>query len=235
MPEITNPPGVDEFKELIDTPGSFTGQAGKYVKVNAGETGLEFDSPAGIADNSVVTVDDAAAADDDFAIFTANGIEGVPTQTALSNLLAQVLLETDSLKLDPVLSADGKYNGITETGTAGATLAFGDLCYLQTADSRWELASADNSATGHNFKIGICVLAAAADGNATNILLIGKVRADAVFPALTVGAPVYMGTTAGDIQTAAPSGSTDVVRIVGYGNSADELYFKPDNDYIVLV
>jgi hypothetical protein len=132
------------------------------------------------------------------------------------------------------LDADGVYSGITIVGVAGTTLAFGDLVYLQTADSRWELASADNAATGHNFKLGMCVLAAASDGSATVILLNGNIRADAVFPTLTVGAPVYMGTTAGDIQTTAPSGTTDIVRIVGYGNTANELYFNPSNDYIEL-
>lgn len=189
----------------------------------------------GIADNNLLEVDDAAAADNDFAVFTANGIEGLSAQTALSTLLAQVLLENDSVKLDPALSADGKWNGITVTGTAGATLAFGDIVYFAVADSRWELAKADAAATSFG-KIGICVLAAAADGSATNILLYGNVRADTAFPALTIGAPVFISAaTAGDITSTAPTGTTNfVVRIVGYGNTADELFFCPDNTYIEL-
>ena len=188
----------------------------------------------GIADDNLLEVDDAAAADDDFARFTANGIEGIPVATAIAALLGAALPENTAIILDSALSADGKYSGIVEAGTAGATLAFGDLVYLQTADSRWELASADDGATGCNFKLGICVLAAADDASATAVLLFGKVRADTAFPALTVGAPVYMGTTAGDVQTAAPSGSADIVRIVGYGNTGDELYFCPENDWITL-
>jgi len=144
------------------------------------------------------------------------------------------LQENIGIELDAALSADGKYCGITEDGTAGATLAFGDLVYLQTSDSRWELASANDAATGCGFKLGICVLAAAADGNATRVLLYGKVRADTAFPTLTIGAPVYVSTTAGDIQVAAPSGSTDIVRVVGYGNTADELHFCPSNDWFEL-
>jgi len=35
------------FISLTDTPANYTGSAGKYAKVNAGETGLEFDTPAG--------------------------------------------------------------------------------------------------------------------------------------------------------------------------------------------
>jgi len=117
----------------------------------------------------------------------------------------------------------------------GAALAFGDICYLQTADSRWELANAATATVGHNFKLGICVLAAVGDGSATTMLLWGKVRADTAFPALTVGAPVYLGEVAGDVQTTAPSDSTDIVRIVGYGNTSEELHFCPGNSYVGII
>jgi hypothetical protein len=160
---------------------------------------------------------------------TGGNIKGGTVAELITLALSAALPENVEIQLVAgTLSADGKYSGITVAGTAGATLAFGDLVYLQTADSRWELASADNAATGHNFKLGICILAAANDGSATKILLMGKVRADTAFPALTVGAPVYMGTTAGDVQTTAPSGATDIIRCVGYGIGADTLYFDPD-------
>jgi hypothetical protein len=149
-----------------------------------------------------------------------------------TNLLK--LSENEPITLDAALSADGKYSGIVEAGTAGATLAFGDLVYLAAADSRWELTDADAAATAGPVKIGICVLAAASDGDATTILLYGKVRADAVFPTFTIGAPVYIDTTAGDVTVTAPSGSADIVRIVGKGNTADELFFKPDETWIEL-
>lgn len=144
------------------------------------------------------------------------------------------LPETGGILLDAALSGDGTYSGICETGTAGTALAFGDLVYLAVADSRWELADADAAATAGPVKLGICVQVAAGDGSATTILLFGKVRADAVFPALTIGAPVYVGTTAGDIVVTAPSGSADIVRIVGYANTADELFFCPDKSFIEL-
>lgn len=167
-------------------------------------------------------------------------IEGVPISTA-SNALTLTnktltaptlggtmqMLEQASLHLDAALSADGTYCGITEAGTAGSALAFGDLVYLQASDSRWELTDADADATAGPLKLGMCVLAAAADGDPTVILLIGKIRADANFPTLTIGAPVYVSTTTGDVQVAQPSGTDDVIRIVGYGNTADELYFNP--------
>jgi hypothetical protein len=45
-----------------------------------------------------------------------------------------------------------------------------------------------------------------------------------------------MGLVAGDvIVSTATFGTTDIVRVVGYGNTADELYFYPENDWITLV
>lgn len=140
------------------------------------------------------------------------------------------LAENTSIALDPAGSADGKYSGTTVTGTAGATLAFGDLIYLDPTDSRWELtdgnaaAGADGDARG---MIGMCVLAAAADGNATTILLHGIIRADANFPALTIGAPVYVAETAGDIVVTQPTTTDAVIRQIGFAITADELYFNP--------
>jgi len=136
------------------------------------------------------------------------------------------------------LSADGKYTGITRSGTAGATLAFGDLVYLQASDSRWELADANSSAGAAGDPrgiLGICVLAAAADGDATIVLLNGTVRADSAFPTFTINAPVYVSETAGGVVVAQPTTTDVVIRIVGFGMTADELYFNPSNDYITHI
>lgn len=40
---------IDTFLELTDTPVNYTGEAGKYAKVNAGEDALEFDTPSATA------------------------------------------------------------------------------------------------------------------------------------------------------------------------------------------
>ncbi len=36
--------GVTTFKALSDTPANYTGSAGKYLKINSGETGVEYDA-----------------------------------------------------------------------------------------------------------------------------------------------------------------------------------------------
>ena len=136
--------------------------------------------------------------------------------------------ENTSIALDPVGSADGKYTGITVTGVAGYSQAFGDLNYLAVADSRWELADADAATTAD--RMLAMVVVAGTDGNACTLLLQGIIRADAKFPALTVGAPVYVGETAGEVQVAIPTGVDNVIRRVGYALTADELYFNPSMD-----
>jgi len=148
---------------------------------------------------------------------------------------AQTMLENAAFLFDPVLSADGTYNGITRGGTAGATLAFGDLCYLDPTDSRWELADA-NSAQGADGDargiLGMCVLAAAGDGSATTMLLSGIIRADTAFPAMTVNNQMYVSETAGDITGTQPTTTDVVIRVVGQAWTADELYFNPSPDFI---
>ena len=156
-------------------------------------------------------------------------LEGATLQSEIN------LGENAGLILDAALSADGKYSGITRGGTAGATLAFGDLCYLDPTDSRWELADANAAAAADGDArgiLGICVLVAAGDGSATKMLLWGMVRADTAFPTFTIGSPVYVSETAGDVTNTQPTTADVVIRIVGVGWTADELFFNPDQAWI---
>jgi hypothetical protein len=142
--------------------------------------------------------------------------------------------ENTSIALDTAGSADGKYSGITITATAGETVAFGDLMYLKAADSKWWLTDADASATGGTVMIGMCVVGGNANAS-IKILLQGQIRADAKFPALTIGASVYLGETAGAIQVAIPTGADNVIRVVGFALTADEIYFNPSQDHQLSV
>ena len=46
----TNSGGSSTFTGLSDTPSNYSGQSGKYVKVNTSENALEFDVPAAVVD-----------------------------------------------------------------------------------------------------------------------------------------------------------------------------------------
>ena len=140
--------------------------------------------------------------------------------------------ETD-IKLDAVLSADEKWSGITEAGTAGVALVVGKVCYLAST-GKWlpNDGILDGTDTGFNKKLGMCVLAASGDAQPTEMLLIGKIRS-ALLPTLAEGEAVYLSDTAGTLIVAQPSTTNFAIRKVGYGVTEEDLFFNPSNDYIV--
>jgi hypothetical protein len=149
-------------------------------------------------------------------------------------LTGDVQLGETDIKLDATLSGDEKWSGIVMAGTAGATLAVGDVCYLASS-GKWLLNDGilDGTDTGFSKQLGICVLAGA-DTEPTEMLVYGKVRS-AAFPAFTVGSPVYLSDTAGDMDVTQPSTTNFAIRVLGYAITAEDLLFNPSNDYIVHV
>lgn len=142
------------------------------------------------------------------------------------------LAENASISLDPAGSADGKYSGITIDGTAGATVAFGDLLMLDAATSKWRLVniSAAAGATGDaRGLVAMCVLAST-DTNPVTVLLTGVIRADAKFPTLTINAPVY-ASNSGAVVVTQPTTTDHVIRKLGAALTADEFYFNPSPNY----
>jgi hypothetical protein len=183
------------------------------------------------SDTTITRVSAGVAAVEGNNILTAN--TGLPLAggTMSGNI---TLGENTAIALDPAGSADGKYTGITVTGTAGYAQTYGDLVYLDPTDSRWEktdansAAAADGDARGN---VGFVVVAGAADGNACTILLQGIIRADAAFPALTVNNPVYISETAGAVTQTKPTTTDAVIRCIGFALTADEINFNPSSDY----
>jgi hypothetical protein len=140
--------------------------------------------------------------------------------------------ENSAIALDPAGSADEKWSGITVTGTAGATLAVGDLCYLNSS-WQWVLANASAASTSGTVVLGICLTAASSAG-ATRMLLMGTMRS-AQFPAsITGGAQLYVSATAGAITTTQPSTTDYVIRCVGWAVTTEPntIYFSPSSDYV---
>lgn len=231
---LSNIDAIDSTTELtieaaIDTLANLTSIQGKTVTlggnfITSGASSLTL-TTTGATNVTLPTTG---------TLSTLAGVESLSNKT-LSG--ATVLAESASIQLDPALSADGTFTGISRTGTAGTTLAFGDLIYLDPTDSRWELADA-NAAQGADGDargiLGMCVQAAA-DGSATTILLYGTIRADTAFPAMTINNQMYVSETAGDITGTQPATTDAVIRVVGYATTADELFFCPSPDYITHV
>lgn len=146
-------------------------------------------------------------------------------------------LTGNNIELPSGLSITDTYRGTVIGVTAGTALVFGDLCYLDPTDGKWEKTDA-NSASGADGDcrgiIGMCV-APAADNDPTLMLLSGIVRADAVFPALTVNAPIYADEVLGKIVVVQPSTPGVVIRVVGFGWDANTLCLNPSPMYITHV
>lgn len=178
------------------------------------------------------------------SVVTVGGTQTLTNKTLTSPVLTTpsafttggtiTLAENTSIALDPAGSADGKFTGITVTGTAGYTQAFGDVVYLDPTDSRWEACDANSAqgADGDSRGIVGMVVVAGTDGAACTILLQGIIRADAKFPALTINNPVYISETAGSVTQTQPTTTDVVIRVVGFAITADEMYFNPSPDYI---
>lgn len=146
------------------------------------------------------------------------------------------LWENTWIALYPTGSADEKWSWITCTWIAWATIAVWDLIYLDATAWEWLLADANAAATAGDVPLWLCILAAN-NAEATNILLIWTMRS-AAFPAsIDLWAPVYVSTTAGDIQAAKPSWTDDVVRRVwrAITTEPNTIYFNPSNDYATII
>ena len=174
----------------------------------------------------------------DNAITTFDSTTGKIIQNSTVTLDAGVITlpENGAIALDPAGSADGKFSGITFTATAGETFAFGDIVYLKAADSEWYLADASAVGTAGTVAIAIAV-SSGADAGACTLMLSGIIRADAGFPTLTIGAPVYIsetGTTTNTATVTAPATTDAVVKIVGYALTANEMLVQISPDHLTV-
>lgn len=115
--------------------------------------------------------------------------------------------------------------GIKITLTANENQAFGDVCYIGS-DGDATLADADAYSTSS--ALFMC-LETVTTGNPASYLALGIARNDTW--AWTVGGLIYLsttGTTGNTLTQTAPSGTGDIVQILGVATHADRMYFKPE-------
>ena len=128
-------------------------------------------------------------------------------------------------KLTAIPNLDHTVSGTICVFNANETHNFGDVCYIGS-DGQTHLIDADAIAN----MSGICMCAdesisADADGN---YLLLGFARNDTWD--WTVGGLIYgtvTGTTGNTLSQTAPTGTDDVVQIMGVATHADRMYFNP--------
>ena len=122
---------------------------------------------------------------------------------------------------DGTADGDVVYFGGTTSMTTGAL-------YHYKSDGTWELADADAASTCD----GLLGVALGAASNTNGVLLRGMVTLD--HDPGAVGDVLYVSTTAGDTTATAPSGSGDIVRVIGYCIDASngQIWFNPDGTFV---
>jgi|7_EtaG_2_1085326.scaffolds.fasta_scaffold00993_10 hypothetical protein len=134
------------------------------------------------------------------------------------------------VRWDPGLLANDTGGGDVFLGGTG-TLTAGKLYYLHT-DGAWTETDADAAATGADQMIGIAL---GSNPTADGLLMRGFFDATTYVSNFSSGKAIYVSTTAASMDTTAPSGTGDFVRIVGYcTNVANVIYFNPSSEWIEL-
>lgn len=209
---------------------TFTGLSGTTL---TGVTrGISFDAPYS-ADSSlrkahsagtVLVLSNTAAFYDSFVNKnndeTITGTLNVPTPTSGSHATTKDYV--DGLTLATGLS----YDSLVVAGTAGATVAAGDIVYFDATDKEWKLADASAAATSENVILGIAQ-GAGTDGNSISggVLLRGL---DTNQTGMTAGTKQYLSDTAGGIAESA--GTVEVTLGTANTGSTTDLLFDPNYD-----
>lgn len=132
-----------------------------------------------------------------------------------------------SHRYDITSSTDGDYQGDVVYFGGTTSMTKGAL-YHYKSDGTWELADADAVATCD----GLLAIALGASSDDNGMLLRGMVTLN--HDPGSVGDVLFVSTTAGQITATAPSGSSDIVRVVGYclHATAGMIWFNPDGAFV---
>ena len=112
------------------------------------------------------------------------------------------------------------------TNNTGGTLTAGTVCYI---DGSGELVKADASVEATAKGMFVMLEEDIVNTAEGECAIVGFVDSSG----RTAGARYYLSTTAGAITTTAPSGSSEIVRVIGFASSATEIYFHPSQDYTI--
>lgn len=119
---------------------------------------------------------------------------------------------------------------IKADGTAGESLLEGNICFQYT-DGKWYRSDADVSANCTT-RMAMAMSDASTDDSIDFIEFGYITNTDWT---VTMGATLFASTTTGNFTETAPSGSGDIVRIIGYGtDNANKVKVDIDNSWVEL-
>jgi hypothetical protein len=232
LTELAATPASDDELYIRDVSEAGVAESKRITVANLNLSDVHAHS---IADNAVVTVDQADVANNDIAKFTANGLSG-RSYTELKSDIGLDAAAVAAVNAAGIVLADAKAieyttpsashtaSGTFKTKTAGTALVFGDACYTGT-DGKMEKALADDAAVTIP-ATHLCV-ATIAENSAGLFLEQGEAHDDSW--AFDVGLSVYLSKdTAGLITKTMPTKVTgNQVQVLGTCLIADTIYWNP--------
>ena len=130
---------------------------------------------------------------------------------------------TDAVTNDSIDDHDAQ--GIIFTFTAGMTVTPFSPVYLHTDN---EVHECDADAIATMPCIGVSINTSnVTDGNPIEVMLMGLIRDESFTDFGTDGAPVYVSTSVGEMTNTAPSGTDDVVQVIGHSIGEKLLFVQP--------
>jgi hypothetical protein len=133
--------------------------------------------------------------------------------------------DADKQTWDTLPASDDTCSGEISSETVDTnSVGIGAILYL-ASDGNWDMADADAAAT-----CGLLGMAVESGTGTKNVMHQGWIHLAA--HGFTVGAPLFVSTTAGTMTNTQPSGDTDIVQVCGYATSANVIRFNPSPDYL---
>jgi hypothetical protein len=128
---------------------------------------------------------------------------------------------------DNIPASDATMAGDITSETVDANASGIGALLVMSADGNWDEADADSATT-----CGLLGIAVEAGTGTKLVLRRGWVKDTAW--TWTPGAQLFVSTTTGAITATAPSGTGDIVQVVGYAESATTIYFNPSVDTLEI-
>lgn len=124
--------------------------------------------------------------------------------------------------------SDDTGSGITISLTAGEALTIGDVVYYKSDGKVWK-TDADSTTTMPAIGIALATVSAEAS---VSVLLYGIYRDDSRYNWGTVGGTLYVDiTTSGGLTQTMPTGTDDVIQIMGIATHADRAFINPQRPW----
>ena len=218
--------GASEFIALDDTPAAYDGaNSGFLVAQNSGNTAVEFIDPATVGTTTFTGLSDTPANYSGATAGQVVAVNGTTDGVEFIDAPSPVGIDLALVTRDAAFGSAGDHEGTTlSIGTAALTT--GTVYMWGPTD--WGTANAGAAATADGLMGVATTNTAGGDVLVSGIIQLASVPGSA-------GDVLYLDTSAGTLTATAPSGSTEIVRVMGYNLDGNRIYFNPSGDWLEIV